>query len=221
MARPRRARLIGFGLGALVGAATTGILLVAGLVSGVFAGASFALLIGPDGIFAPDRGAPFALAAPPIAAAVAGAIVAPWAARRPRWAGMTMGFVTYLVGIVSGPLFVLVLPNLGVAPTVGSSEVSIFDSLLSLVFGVGILWFVGAVLLAPLLAACVVAGIAWAALLRRVVDGPVSAASSPTAADTPLIDGPLVAMVVVAGVLGVLWLLLTAFLQLLANAQLD
>lgn len=219
-ARPRRVRWIGFGLGALVGGLATVALLVAGIVSGIASGSSIALLIGPDGVLAPDRGARSVWAVPPIAAGVAGAIVAPWARRRRRWAGMTMGFTTYLVGIVIGPLVVFVLSSVGAPPTVGASEVSIVDSFLGLVFGVGVLWIVGAVFLAPLLVACVLAGITWAALLRRVVQEPASTASSPTSARTPLIDGPLVAMVVVAGVLAVLWLLLTAFLQFLADAQL-
>lgn len=222
--RPRRLRLIGLGLGGLVGLATTGIVLAAGLASGIASGGSIALLLGPDGLFAPDRGAPFVLAVPPVAAGLAGAIVAPWAARRARWAGMTMGYLTYLIGIVIGPLFVLVLPSVGAA-TVGSSAVSIVDGLLSVVFGVGVLWFVGGVILAPLLAACVLAGIAWAAVLRRVLGGQgtglraVPGAPASTAA-APLVDGPLIAMAVVAGVLGVLWLLLTAFLQLLSDARL-
>lgn len=218
-ARPRRVRLIGLALGVLVGTATTVVLLVAGLASGIASGASIAPLFGPDGLFAPDRGARFVWAVPPIAAGLAGAIVAPWAMRRPRWAGMTMGFVTYLVGIGIGPLFVLVLPSLGAPPTVGSSAMSVFDSLLSVVFGVGVLWFIGAVILAPLLVACVLAGIAWAAGLRRVAAGAGTVA--PSRVDAPLVDGPLLAMVVVASVLGLLWLLLVTVVQLLAGARLD
>lgn len=219
--RPRRLRLIGLGLGVVVGAATTVALLVAGLASGIAAGASIAPLFGPDGIFAPDRGARFVWAVPPLAAGLAGAILAPRAARRPRWAGTTMGFVTYLIGIVIGPLFVLVLPGLGAAPTVGSSAASILDTVLSLVFGVGVVWVVGGVALAPMLAAFVLAGIAWAAVLRHLVDGPSTVGPPSSRSDaSPLIDGPLIAMVVIAGVLGVLWLLLTTFLQLLSGAVL-
>lgn len=219
-ARLRRVRLIGLALGALVGTATTVVLLVAGLVSGIAAGGSIALLFGPDGIFAPDRGARFVWAVPPIAAGLAGALVAPWAIRGPRWAGLTMGFVTYAFGIGIGPLFVLVLPSVGAPPTVGSSAMSAFDTLLSLVFGVGVLWFIGAVILAPLLVACVLGGIAWAAGLRRVVAGSGTVARS-TSVDAPLVDGPFVAMVVVASVLGLLWLLLVTVLQVLADTQLD
>ena len=216
--RPPRLRLIGLALGVLVGTATTVVLLVAALASGIASGASIAPLFGRDGLFAPDRGARFVWAVPPIAAGLAGAVVAPWAMRGPRWAGMTMGFVTYLVGIGIGPLFVLVLPSLGAPPAVGSDALSVFDSLLSVVFGVGVLWFIGAVILAPLLVACALGGIAWAAGLRRVVAG--SGTVAPPRIDAPLVDGPLLAMVVVASVLGLLWLLLVSVLQLLAGARL-
>lgn len=188
----------------------------------------------------------FVWAVPPIAAGLAGALVAPWAAGRARWAGMAMGYVSYLLGIGLGPLFVLVLPSIGAPQAVGSGAVSVLDSLLSIVFGVGVLWFIGAVILAPLLSACVVAGIAWAAGVRRVVAGPGTATPpglDPSAGarsaggqssgrraagrrsagdrsiDRPVVDGPLIAMVVVAGVLGLLWLVLVAVLQVLTDAQ--
>lgn len=213
-----RVRLIGLLLGALVGAAVTALLLLVGVASGIAAGGSLDLLVGPDGLFAPERGARYVWVVPPIAASGAGAIVAPWAARRTRWAGAAMGFMTYLIGIGIGPLFVLVLPDLGAPPTVGSVAVSAFDGLLSVLFGVGVLWFIGAVILAPLLLACVVGGIAWAAALRGVVGDP-GAPAPPPAAPRPLVDAPLIVMVVVASVLGLLWLLLVAVLQVLADAQ--
>lgn len=217
-----RVGLIGLALGALVGGIATAALLLVGLASGIASGGSLDLLVGPDGIFAPDRGARFVWLVPPIAAGVAGAIVAPWAVRRTRWAGTAMGYLTYLLGIGIGPLFVLVLPSLG-ASTVGTDAVSAFDSLLSVIFGVGVLWFIGAVILAPLLVACVLGGIGWAAAVRRMVGGSAvvddrrAGAPSPVA-DRQLVDGPLIVMVVIASVLGLLWLLLVAVLQVLTAA---
>lgn len=220
-AAPRpRVGLIGLVLGALVGGIATAALLLVGLASGIASGGSLDLLVGPEGIFSTDRGARFVWLVPPIAAGGAGAIVAPWAGRRVRWAGTAMGFLTYLIGIGIGPVFVLFLPSLGATPTVGTDTVSVFDSLLSVIFGVGVLWFIGAVILAPLLVACVLGGIGWAAALRRVIDGSDATAASPTAA-RPLVDGPLIVMVVIASVLGLLWLLLVAVLQVLTAAQPD
>lgn len=216
-ARVGPVRLVGVGLGVAVGIAVLVLVLGAGLVFGLASGATFALLVGPDGILSPDRGAPYVWVVPPIAAAVAGGLVAPWAVRRRRWAGMTMGYVTYLIAILIGPLFVLILPGLGAGPTVGLSAASPLDSLLGVVFGVGLLWFIGAVILAPVLVVFVLGGVAWAIGVRRVVGA--SPGNAPSGRDDdPAIDAALVAMVVVAGVLGVLWVVLTTVLQILVGA---
>lgn len=213
-----RVGLIGLVLGALVGGIATAGLLFVGLASGIASGGSLDMLVGREGILSAERGVRIVWLVPPIAGGMAGAIVAPWAMRRTRWAGMAMGFLTYLIGIGIGPLFVLVLPGLGAPPTVGTESVSVFDSLLSVIFGIGVLWFIGAVILAPILVACVLGGIGWAAALRRVIEGSDVTAPAPTSA-RPLVDGPLIGMVVIASVLGLLWLLLVAVLQVLTAAQ--
>lgn len=216
---PARARLLGGLLGAGLGIAGMALLYALGTAAGFAAHPAFALAIGPDGIFSPTGGAPFVWLVPPLAAGLAGLLLAGRAARRAAWAGVTMGYLTYGLGIAMGPVFVLFLPSLGAE---GGGAVGILDAGLSLLIGIGVLWLIGAVALAPLLVVCAGAGVAWAAALRALVPAGAGGggAEIPGLAGEPrggLLSG--VALIVIAGVLGFLWALLTTFLQILVDSQ--
>ena len=211
-----RARAVGAALGAALGLVGIALLAGVGAAGGVVTSPALALLIGPDGIFSLTAGAPFVWVVPPLAAVLAGALLGPRAARRLPLAGLTMGYVTYAIGILVGPIFVLFLPSLG-TPGVGLGGVGVVDAALGLVFGLGVLWLIGAVALAPALALCALAGVVWAAGVRRLV--PIPPGARPVDPGRP----PLLAaaLVVLAGVLGLLWVVLTIFLQILVDAQVD
>lgn len=218
--RATRARVLGGLLGAGLGIAGMALLYALGTAAGFAAHPAFALVIGPDGIFSPTNGAPFVWVVPPLAAGLAGALLARRAARRARWAGVTMGYLTYALGIAIGPIFVLFLPSIGAEG--GAGAVGILDAGLSLLIGIGVLWLIGAVALAPLLVVCAAAGVAWAAGLRALlppIEEPI-APGTPGVAPEPgrgILSG--VALIVIAGVLGFLWALLTTFLQILVDSQ--
>ena len=207
-----RARPVAGLVGAALGLAGMALLYLGVTAAGLGAHPAFALAVGPDGIFSPTRGAPFVWLVPPLAAGVAGVVLAPRAAARRPLAGVTMGYLTYALGIAVGPVFVLFLPSLGSA-TAGMGAVGALDAAIGLLIGIGVLWLAGAVVLAPLLAVCVLAGVAWAGAVRAVVRRPIPVAE---AQGSPRLAAVLV---VVAGVLAFLWVLLTTFLQILVDSQ--
>jgi hypothetical protein len=214
-----RAALVGAVIGAALGLGGMALLVVVGTATGLAAHTAFALVIGPDGIFSPTGGAPFVWVVPPVAAGLAGALLAARARRRAPWAGVTMGYVTYALGIAIGPVFVLFLPSLESA-TAGSGGIGVLDATLGLLIGMGFLWLAGAVALAPLLVVCAAAGVAWAAALRAVF--PASGAVRGVEPGSPGSGRGVTlatALVVIAGVLGFLWVLLTTFLQILVDSQ--
>ena len=179
-----------------------------GRLTGLSEWSAFALVVGEDGVFSPTTGAPLAWVVPPLAAAVAGGITGPTAARHVAWAGTWMGFVTYAIGVVVGAV-VLVVPMLGggtgfSAPEPGSMSV------VTIVVGVVTLIFIGTIVFAPVLLLCVAAGAGWAAVVRRVVGAPVP---------TDPGSRPILALAAIGGVLALLWLALTTFLDILVQSQ--
>ena len=198
-------------LGALIGA-VAGILAIAALyaiarVTGWGDWVGLALLVGEDGVFSLTSGAPLAWAVPPLAAAVVGAATAPAAARGVRWSGWWMGYLTYFLAILLGALVLVLVPT-GV---VGSSaDWSV--SPINLAVGMLTLAFVGAVIAAPLLILCVAAGVGWAALVRRLA--PIDGGADPG-------SRPIIVLGAVAGVLAVLWVMVTTLLDILVASQVD
>ena len=196
----------------MVGAAA-GLLAIAGLfaiarVTGLSEWVGLALIVGEDGVFSPSTGVPLAWAVPPLAAAVIGALTGPAAARGVRWSGWWMGYLTYGLGIVIGALVLVLLPT-GV---IGSStDVQ-----------VGPLDLVGR---RP-------RPRRRGGHHRRAGPGDVRArrdrlggrrptpGARPTAGSDPG-GRPIIVMGVVAGVLALLWLTITTFLDVLVNSQLD
>ena len=198
----RPARLIGAVLGAVVGLVVFGAVILLGRLTGLAETPALAMVAGEDGILSPTGGAPLAWLVPPLAAAVAGAIDGPAAARGVRWTGTWMGFVTYLIGVVVGAVLLV-----GV---LASDTAEVSSSPLQLLTGVPILILAGAVILAPVLLACIAMGIAWAAVVRRVAGSP----STPIDAARPVLI-----VAIVGAILAVLWLVWSFIISVLVATQ--
>jgi hypothetical protein len=198
----RPARLIGALIGAVVGLAVFAVVILLGRLTGLAETVALAMVAGEDGILSPTGGAPLAWLVPPVAAALAGAIDGPAAARGVRWTGTWMGFVTYVIGVVVGAvLLVGVLasdtPDVSAAP-------------LQLLTGLPILVLAGAVVLAPVLLACIGMGIAWAAVVRRVAGSPGTVTDAAR---------PVLLVAIVGVVLVVLWLIWSFIISVLVATQ--
>jgi hypothetical protein len=202
-----RARLVGAVVGAVAGLLAIAALTIVARLTGLGEWVGLALLVGEDGVFSLESGAPFAWVVPPLAAGIVGALTAPGAARGVRWSGWWMGFLTYGLGIVIGAVLLVLVPT-GVMDA--SSEFPADP--ISLVVGGLVLTFVGAIIAAPVLALCVAAGVAWAAIVRRLA--PLRAGTDPGAR-------PIVVLGVVAAILAVLWLMVTTFLDILVQSQVE
>jgi len=197
-----RARLVGALLGAVAALVVFAVVILVGRLTGLAETPALAMVAGEDGILSPTGGAPLAWLVPPLAAALAGAIDGPAAARRVRWAGTWMGFVTYLIGVVVGAVLLV-----GV---LASDTADVSSSPLQLLAGLPILMLAGAVVLAPVLLACIAMGIGWAAVVQRIAGVP----GATTDAARPV---PIVA---IAGVvLGALWLIWSFIISVLVATQ--
>ncbi len=199
------ARAVGAVVGAVVGLAAIGILFVVARLLGVADSTAFALMVGEDGVFSPTSGAPLAWAVPPLAAAIVGAGTGPTAARGVEWSGAWMGFLTYLLGIVIGAILLVLVPTVALTETEGVPV-----GPMNLVFGALVLAVVGAIIATPLLLLCVGGGVVWAAVVRRVA--PADGGATPG-------SRPALLIVIVGVVLGVLWVMLTTFLEVLVTSQ--
>jgi hypothetical protein len=199
-------RVLGAALGAAIGLAAMVLLSVVARVTGLHESIPLAFAVGESGVFSPTEGFLPAWFVPPIATGLAGGLLARSAVARVRWAGSAMGFVTYLLAILLGAT-VLVAAVVGGAMS-GPAVTSIVD----IAIGWIVFVVIGAVVMTPLLAVCVVAGIAWAALLRRIAPDP-----GPAFDDAPGWWLPLMAVVAIG--LGVLWFLWATFLQILVESQ--
>jgi hypothetical protein len=111
-------------------------------------------------------GPPFVWAVAPLAGALAGWLVAPRALAGDRWSGSAMGVVTYAVAVVIGP-FAVFGPSV---MTVGGRDPSAIDQVAELVVASIMFGLLGAVVLLPLLVACIASGALWAVLFRRLVE---------------------------------------------------
>lgn len=199
------ARLVGAVVGAVAGLAAIAVLFVLSRLLGVADSTAFALLVGEDGVFSPTAGAPLAWLVPPIAAALVGAGTGPTAARGAEWSGAWMGFLTYLLGIVIGAVLLVLVPTGALTTAEGVSVGPI-----NLLFGALVLAVVGGIIATPLLPLCVAGGVVWATVVRRV---------APAAGDATPGSRPALLIVIVGLVLGVLWVLLTTFLEVLVTSQ--
>ena len=202
---PGRIRLLGAAVGAVVGAGALALLWLASAIIGDADIAILDLVAGPDGILSATGGAPGIWIAPVAATALAGGLLAVRAARRRPWSGALMGFVAYGLGVIIGSLLVAILLGTETDPVdaVGFGPAQALGAtFLFIPFG--------AIVLAPLLAVCVAAGILWAAVVRAAVPAPAVAESA--ARSTAL----AITLVVVGGTLGALWLIAMWFLDLLA-----
>lgn len=198
----RPTRLIGAVLGAAVGLVVFAAVILLGRLTGLAETPALAMVAGEEGILSPTGGAPLAWLVPPLAAALAGAIDGPAAARGVRWTGTWMGFVTYLIGVVVGAVLLV-----GV---LASDTADVSSSPLQLLTGVPILILAGAVVLAPVLLACIALGIVWAAGMRRVSGSP-SAATDATR--------PVLIVAIVGVILAVLWLIWSFIISVLVATQ--
>jgi hypothetical protein len=195
-------RLLGAVVGAVLGLATFAAIIALGRLTGFAETPALAMVAGEEGILSPTGGAPLAWLVPPLAAALAGTLDGPAAARGVRWVGTWMGFVTYLVGVAIGAVLLV-----GVLASETSTTSS---SPLGLLTGIPILLLAGAVVLAPLLLVCIALGIAWAAVLRRVAGGPPVASGDAR---------PVLLVAVVGVVLAALWLIWSFIISVLVATQ--
>jgi hypothetical protein len=206
------ARALGAVLGATLAAGLSALITAIGLAGSVTAPASIALILGPDGIFSPTTGAPGAWALLPAAAAIAGFALGPSAVDAVRWSGTTMGFLTYLVGVPLGATLLLgpILDSSGV----GFEELGV-GGLAGMAGGFVILLILGAVVLAPLLALAMAMGALWARLVRATA--PLAHIASDAAASSRSL--PILLLVIVGVLIAGGWLVLTTFLDILAEAD--
>lgn len=144
------------------------------------------LVAGPDGILSFAGGAPLIWLAPLVGAGLSGALLAVRAAGRRAWTGLLMGYLTYALGIALGTVIVVAM-LLGDASGAAASPVAVAPGdLLSVIPGAIFLAIIAAIVLAPMLAVCAVAGVAWAAIVRRAVVTEPDGTADPTAGSTAL-----------------------------------
>jgi hypothetical protein len=184
------------------------VLWVAGAIVGPTDVAILDLVGGPDGILSAGGGAPLIWLAPVLAGAVAGAALAMRAVRRSPWAGLSMGYLTYALGVLLGTI--VVVAGLFADVDGGTPVAWAPGDLLSAIPGTLLLAILGTIVAAPLLVVCAAGGIMWAAVVRRV---------TPQPAELPAAGGAGLAAVLatIAVALGLLWLAASWFLDLLAS----
>lgn len=184
--------------GALIGAVLAGILLAAFIW---FAPSidraelrGFGLVFGPDGILQERSSARIAtLLVGMLSAAIAGWVLSVPAIRSVDWTGLWMGSVTYGLAILLSPIVVAVATN-----NLSFSVREITPRLVATPF----VTLAAGFILAPLLGVCLVAGPAWASLLRIAIrPAGTGAAASRSLPIWPIVAGTLV---VFAG-WGVIW----------------
>lgn len=159
---PRFVRPFGAAFAAAFAAAILLVLYAAAAIPAVESVVHVRFVLGPDG-FLPRGVLPglLAWAAGPAAAGASGLLFATATARRERWAGAWMGLVTYFLALLLASL----IPDIsraidGRAPWV--------ESIFQAVVGAPIMAVVAGSVLAPLFFCCIVAGLAWAWVIRRV-----------------------------------------------------
>ena len=144
-----------------------------------------------------------AWAAGPLAAFVAGWLRSPRVVARRRWAGVVMGALTYVLGIVFGVIGLALID-----PLVNGSAPGIADLAMSVMF----LPVLEAFALAPVLVVCIASGIVWAAALR-LLTGSGNAAEDRSGPDTSRLGWVLLA--VTAGLVALWSMFFASFLGLM------
>jgi hypothetical protein len=188
-------------IGAILGAS-----LAAGLLAGLYLLAEsqqvesllhVRFMFGPDGLLAFGGSVLVVLAAlvGPLAAALSGWLVAPIAARGVKWVGGWMGTITFGLAIVAG----CALPSLGAA--IGGTE-SWGESILGAIVGAPMMAVPVSIILAPLLACCLMAGAAWSWAMRTFVSDPTPSSSTELERTELLGRG----LLLIVGLVGLGWL---------------
>jgi hypothetical protein len=194
-------RSMGATLGAVLGLLAMGALYVAATIPAVESVTHIRAILDPDGFFGIGAALlPWAVA--PIAAALAGFLFAGRTMAGHHWAGVAMGFLTYVIGVVIAPLAVVGPTWVGGDPSFGS-EPGVAEMLGSVVFGLPALSAIAGIVLAPLLLVCGMAGIVWAFGLRAIL---TAGGATVGETDQRAVDGRI--LVAIAILLGIGWLII-------------
>lgn len=167
-----RARLAGALLGSVICAALLAALYAAAALEPIESLFLVRYVLGPDG-FMPDGTGPHvaAWACGPVAAAIAGALLAVPAVWGERWAGVWMGVITFFLTLLLASL----VPDV---THVIQGEEALTAGVMGILAGAPLMTLLAAGILAPLCVLCVGAGAAWAWILRRALTGSGSATRS-------------------------------------------
>lgn len=163
--RISRQRLAGAALGSVLCAGLLVALYAAAAIPAVEGLMRVRFVLGPDGLM-PDGTLPHlaAWACGPIAATLAGVLLAGAAVRGERWAGPWMGIVTFLLTLLLASL----IPDL---TRLVRRQASFGEAVGQAVVGAPLMMLLAGAILAPLGAVCATAGTAWAWVLRRGFTG--------------------------------------------------
>lgn len=165
---PRRIsqqRLAGAALGSVLCAGLLVALCAAAAIPAVEGLMRVRFVLGPDGLM-PDGTLPqlAAWACGPVGAALAGVLLAGAAVRGERWAGPWMGIVTFLLTVLLASL----IPDL---TRLARGQAPFGEAVSQAVEGAPLMTLLAGAILAPVGALCIVAGTAWAWILRRSFTG--------------------------------------------------
>jgi hypothetical protein len=179
-------RLAGAVLGAILAAvAIVGAVRVDALLVANPEDSPIAIVFGPDGI---SRGEPLGAllvwSVGPVAALIAGWLLAVPASRGVDGSGLWMGTATYVLAIGIAPVVFL--------PSLVSEGIESLRSIGALPF----VWLFAGAALAPLLAVCLVAGPIWATILRRTTGGHAGSGSGTRPSSRSLPVWPIAALTV-------------------------
>ena len=199
-------RSMGAVIGAVLGLAAMGALYVVSAIPAVESIVFIRSFLTGEGFLAMGGSLPPWTVAP-IAAALGGAVWAPHAMSGSRWAGVTMGYLTYGIALLIAPLAVFAAPWT-VDDLSSRAGVDLAEAIASVFVGIPVIAVLAGIVLAPLLAVCAVAGIAWAAALRAVLR---AAGATIGTADHRTSNGWLLFWMAV--VLGLLWVIVAVGLM--------
>ena len=203
-----RVRLAGALLGSVICAGLLAALYAAAAIEPIEGLFRIRYVLGPDG-FMPDGTWPHvaAWACGPVAAAIAGALLAVPAVRGERWAGVWMGVITFFLTLLLASL----VPDV---THVIRREEALADGVVAVLIGAPFMTLLAAGILAPLCVLCVGAGAGWAWILRRALTGSGAATRSTLLPTTG--RGLLIAIGVA---LAAAWLLLAPMVAMLFSPE--
>jgi hypothetical protein len=199
-----RIRLSGSILAAILAAIAIGIAVrVDGILVADPLDSPIATVFGERGIaFGDPFGQLLVWMAGPLAAAIAGFVFAPAAARGVFGSGLWMGAATYVVAIAIAPL--------ALVPSAIQDGIDVTRDL----FSIPLLWLFAGAALGPLLAVCLIAGPIWAATVRLTLRGPVRGGA-------PTRTYPLLPIVILGVSVLLGWAIVMAILGAVGNATID